>query len=516
MQFCFYPRHEYACPEVGHCPHLGGAALATVVSVANQSGRDRDLLHLQLAAERASVTRLLAENAALQQQLQQVKLELRLERQSKFMTNRDQRQAHDAAAVVAETAESLAASDTPRKRGRAGRASGLVSEDPHRVRPNDRCCRSRPVSALRRNGTWLLVGQTGRACARRRRGRCVPSCRLSAFGGALPRLPPLGAAAGRGELLGSRIGPRLRALALFLRNDIGVSYRKVPRALQELFDFPFTPAALIGFEKLLALPAAVLANDIAQKIASTEGPVHADETYWSLNGERAYFWVHGTDQFLHFQFDTSRAGEVSRDVLGEDFAGTLVTDCYAGYEAHVAAAKQKCQAHLARTARDWQALTIRGSTAHQFFEDVKQFVKRGCVFHRGRAAGQLPATEQAAKMTWLRAELLRLESCVVDHDKALTLQGRLRKHHDEWLVFLDDPRVPPTNNLAERALRPLVVLRKITFGHRTSAGAQRMAQILSVQETAKRHGRRASVIFYRLLTEPPHRVLKFLYAGGAC
>ncbi len=89
MQFCFYPRHEYACSKLSHCPHLGGAALETVVGVANQSGRDRDLLHLQLAAERASVTRLLAENAALQPQLQQVKLELRLERQSKFMTNRE-------------------------------------------------------------------------------------------------------------------------------------------------------------------------------------------------------------------------------------------------------------------------------------------------------------------------------------------------------------------------------------------------------------------------------------------
>ncbi|RLT05008.1 MAG: IS66 family transposase [Planctomycetota bacterium] len=516
MQFCFYPRHEYACPEVGHCPHLGGAALATVVSVANQSGRDRDLLHLQLAAERASVTRLLAENSALQQQLQQVKLELRPERQSKFMTNRDQRQAHDAAAVVAETAESLAASDTPRKRGAPVGHPGWFRKTPTEfdqtidVAAPDQCPH---CGGTVRGCSWAKPGEHVQedvvdgvyqvVVYRHSAARCRV-CRRWV------RQP------GEGELLGSRIGPRLRALALFLRNDIGVSYRKVPRALQELFDFPFTPAALIGFEKLLALPAAVLANDIAQKIASTEGPVHADETYWSLNGERAYFWVHGTDQFLHFQFDTSRAGEVSRDVLGEDFAGTLVTDCYAGYEAHVAAAKQKCQAHLARTARDWQALTIRGSTAHQFFEDVKQFVKRGCAFHRGRAAGQLPATEQAAKMTWLRAELLRLESCVVDHDKALTLQGRLRKHHDEWLVFLDDPRVPPTNNLAERALRPLVVLRKITFGHRTSAGAQRMAQILSVQETAKRHGRRASVIFYRLLTEPPHRVLKFLYAGGAC
>lgn len=433
-----------------------------------------DLLHLQLAAERASVRRLLAENAALQQQLQQVKLELRLERQSKFLTNRDQRQLHDAAAVVAKTAESLAANDTPRQRGAPIGHPGWFRKTPTEfdqtidVAAPDQCPH---------------CGGAVRECSLVKPGEHVQEDVVDGvYQVVLYRHPAARCRAcrrwvrqpGEGELLGSRIGPRLRALALFLRNDI------------------------------------------AQKIASTEGPVHADETYWSLDGERAYFWVHGTEQFLHFQFDTSRAGEVSRAVLGEDFAGTLVTDCYAGYEAHQAAAKQKCQAHLARTARDWQALTIRGSTAHQFFEDVKQFVKRGCAFHRGRAAGQLTATEQAAEKTWLRAELLRLESCVVDHDKALTLQGRLRKHHDEWLVFLDDPRVPPTNNLAERALRPLVVLRKITFGHRTSAGAQRMAQILTVQETAKRHGHRATEIFYRLLTEPPCRVLKFLYAGGAC
>lgn len=289
---------------------------------------------------------------------------------------------------------------------------------------------------------------------------------------------------------------------------------EVPRALHELFDFPFTPAALIGFEKLVAEPTELLADDIARKIASTDGPVHADETYWSLDGERTFYWVHGTEKFIHFQFDTSRAGEVSRDVLGEYFAGTLVTDCYAGYEAHVAKAKQKCLSHLARTARDWQKLTASDSTAHQFFEDVKQFVKRGCEFHRRRTAGQLSCEEQQAEKTWLHAELARLESCPVDHDKAVTLQQRILKYHDEWLVFLEDPRVPPTNNLAERALRPLVVLRKITFGHRTPAGAQRMAQIMTVQETAKRHGRKAIDIFYRLLTQPPNRVLKYLYAGA--
>jgi hypothetical protein len=73
-----------------------------------------------------------------------------------------------------------------------------------------------------------------------------------------------------------------------------------------------------------------LRDDIAKKISSTEGAVHADETYWTLDGARAYYWVYATTDYVHFQFDTSRCGQVSRDVLGEYFFGTLVTDCYAG------------------------------------------------------------------------------------------------------------------------------------------------------------------------------------------
>ncbi len=79
-------------------------------------------------------------------------------------------------------------------------------------------------------------------------------------------------------------------------------------------------------------------------------------------------------------------------------------------------------------------------------------------------------------------------------------------------MFIDDPRVPPSNNLAERALRPLVVLRKITFGHRTIAGVNRMAQLMTVAETARRHGHRASDIYFALYTRPPNQVLRKLYA----
>ena len=518
MHFCFYPRHEYACPHVSHCPHLGGAALGMLVAAADLNGDYLDMLHGQVDSERQRNAELARENETLRQQLTQLKLELKLERQSKFTNGRRSAVADDgddSANVAAEHAgapDAHAADSALRKRGAPVGHPGwfrAIPADydqvidvaaPARCPHCDGALRVGDADDPRDHVQEDVVHGTYRVVCYCHVAAWCPGCRRWV------EQP------GDGELLGSRIGPRLRALAIFLRNDIGISYRKVPRALDELFHFHFTPAALIGFEKLVSQQAEPLSEDIAKKIGSSDGAVHADETYWWLDGRRAYFWVHATENYIHFQCDTSRAGEVSRDLLGKHFCGTLVTDCYAGYEAHVARAKQKCLAHLARTARDWQKLTSSGSAAYAFFEAVKQWVKRGCEFYHRR--DELSPEAQAAEIAWLRSELERLESCPLDHDKSLTLQQRVRKHHDEWLVFLDDPAVPPTNNLAERALRPLVVLRKLTFGHRTASGARRMAQIMTVQETGKRQGRKAVDLFYRLQTWPSNRVLEYLYGSA--
>src|SRR5262249_17002194 len=243
------------------------------------------------------------------------------------------------------------------------------------------------------------------------------------------------------------IGPRLRAIAVYLHTSIGISLRKVPRAIEDLFEFRFTPAALIGFERLLAPDALPVVDDIRKKIAASDGAVHADETYWTLDGERAYYSVHAREQYIHFHFDTSRAGEVSRELLGVDFAGTLVTDCYSAYDAQGAKAKQKCLAHLARTARDWQKLVPADSPDDRFFKRVRKWVTRGCDFHHGRQ--QLSARKQAEEMAWLRAELRRLQKSSLRHEKTGTFAEGGNPHEGCWLVFLDDPRVPPTNNHAE-------------------------------------------------------------------
>ena len=508
MQFCFYPNHEHACPDVGHCPHLGGAALGALVLRANQSGTTIDGLHRTIDAERKRNAELVELNRKLAEQLAQAKLELKLERQNKFATSGQDEEDQSDEGGAADGAPT----DQPKKRGAPVGHPGWFRPTPTHfdwsidVSAPGRCphCGETVTAwpslpAVDHLQEDIIKNVYRVVCYQHEQGRCDGCSRWVQQ-------------AGTGEILCSRIGPSLRSLAVWLRNAIGISYRKIPRIIEEMYGVTFTPAALIGFETMLAEKAQPIVDDIGKKLASSDGAVHADETYWTTNGARSYFWVHADANFVLFQYDTSRSGQVSRDILSDDFLGTLVTDCYAGYTASAAAAKQKCLAHLARTAHDWQKLTDADSAGFAFFAAVKAFVKRGCNFHRLRADDKLSAEDQAAEKTWLRDELTRLETCEVTHEKAITLQARLLRHPGEWLVFLDDPRVPPTNNLAERALRPLVVLRKITFGHRSDAGAKRMATLMSVAETARRRGHRASRIYFECYTRPPDRVLRSLYA----
>ena len=88
MAFSFYPNHEFACPQLCHCPHLGGAALGALVLLANESDDSRGWLHRQLDAARKTVSELVAANEQLKREIERLKLELKLERQTKFATNR--------------------------------------------------------------------------------------------------------------------------------------------------------------------------------------------------------------------------------------------------------------------------------------------------------------------------------------------------------------------------------------------------------------------------------------------
>ena len=505
MHATYYPGHDHGCGHSNSCPHIGGASLGMLVQIANTGEEQRRHLHRQLDGRDKSNSELVAQVVRLEAELEQVKLELRLERQNKFATNKQKFDADPAPATANSTD----------KQGLGKRGAPVGHLGWHRKTPTQydvridvlapkRCphCDSRNIAAYASQDATehlqedVVDGQYHVTLFTHPSARCRDYRKWV-------QKP------GKGEILGSRIGPHVRAMAIYLRNEIGVSYRKVSRAIKDLLGFEFTPAALIGFEKLLAQHAEPVVEDIQKKIACTEGAVHADETYWTLDGDRAYYWVHTTEDFVHFEFSTTRSGEVSRNILGDDLVGTLVTDCYGGYEAQNAGAKQKCLAHLARTACDWQKLTSLGTPDFEFFSRIREWVKKGCHYHKQQSAWAQSTCRKHRK--WLEDEMAALQQLPLKHAKAITLQGRIIKHAQSWLVFTRDSRVPPTNNLAERTLRPLVIMRKICFGNRSLEGGKRLAAIMSVKDTARRHGHNPLHVFYRLFTQPPDKVMRSLY-----
>jgi transposase len=213
----------------------------------------------------------------------------------------------------------------------------------------------------------------------------------------------------------------------------------------------------------------------------------------------------------HFYICGSRSGQVSRTILGDDYRGGLITDCYAGYDRHRTQRKQKCLSHVKRAAMDWEKLLPpQAHLSRAFFTAVRQWVKRGCRWHRTRH--RTPLAERDRESQWLRQELEHLEGMPTDSDRAARLQKRLRRYHGEWLTFLDYPEVSPTNNLAEQALRALVILRKLTFGSRTKAGARRLGTMLTVIETAKRQGRGVLKFLVTLFTLSSNEARRAMYA----
>ncbi len=281
----------------------------------------------------------------------------------------------------------------------------------------------------------------------------------------------------------AQLGLNTLAMAAVLRVCYRLPVRQVARLFEQLPGLKVSPAAVskqIGrlskwlegeYDRLkLVLRAAVV--------------VHADETGWRINGQNGYLWTLTNDTHTLYHVNRSRSGKVIADLLGEGFGGTLVSDFYAVYD-QFDCPQQKCLTHLLRELRDTVGKNPKLAD-HEFFRRCKSLTQemlrlkqRQTILSKSAYARQVTSVE-----TRLR-NLGRKEWNQADADR---LAGRLRKYRDKLTTFLHQPQVDGTNNAAERALRPAVVMRKITGGSRSESGAQAWAILASVMRTAEQQG----------------------------
>lgn len=197
----------------------------------------------------------------------------------------------------------------------------------------------------------------------------------------------------------------------------------------------------------------------------------------------------------------TRSSAEAKQLLGEDFDGILSSDCFSAYSPVAASAKQKCLAHLQR---DLEALkSSRFSDNRQFASDVEEVLEIARGYHRDYHTGTLNRSELAKKRSFLEAQLQDILNNPPQKGwpyDAQRLAHRLKRHWDEWFTFLTHPEVKPDNNDAERALRPIVVHRKVSGGARSDWGAQLVAQMFSFLETMRLQGNNAIAALCELLS----------------
>ena len=205
-----------------------------------------------------------------------------------------------------------------------------------------------------------------------------------------------------------------------------------------------------------------------------------------------------------YQINKSRGSKVVRDVLDEKYQGVLISDFYSAYNKLQALGKQRCLRHLLAEIKKVQEKnkfapdSINGIFCQELKTVLKQTIDVWNEYHEGTKVFEDLVKEK--EQTILRiVELLLLP---IKHKDTWRIRKRIIKFNQELFTFLDNPLVEPTNNRAERQLRPYVIMRKITFGNRSALGASNQAVMMSIIQTGILNGIEPSNISLALSVKP--------------
>jgi hypothetical protein len=150
----------------------------------------------------------------------------------------------------------------------------------------------------------------------------------------------------------------------------------------------------------------------------------------------------------------------------------------------------------------------------EFCRQLDRFAVRMCALGRRMRSGKLSLRKAKAMIPSLRRQLRRFAGDPLEHAAAETLRQRVMvKDRDKLFTFLKVKGVQPTNNHAERALRFLVIMRKICFGTRSDAGSESHGVLPSLLQTAKQQGTEAVAFLTTLLTKPLAAAKAVLFGG---
>jgi hypothetical protein len=266
--------------------------------------------------------------------------------------------------------------------------------------------------------------------------------------------------------------------------------RKTCKVLQDLCGLRITAGGLSQALCRVADRVKQQYDDLIEQIRGSPA-VFADETSWWVGGPGYWLWVFTTAERTVYRVDHSRGSKVVADILGADFDGMLVSDCLSSYDPGDWA-KHKCISHHLQAIS--KAMKYPHTTDQMYLLSWRTFFHGVIALYNLREI--LSAQEFAAKRGDMQHWRDALLDRPVNQPGDAAVRNRLLKQRAYLLGCLYEPAAEPTNNRAERALRPAVIARKVSCGNKTERGRDCWQILASIGATC----RQQAVDFVEYLT----------------
>jgi transposase len=285
---------------------------------------------------------------------------------------------------------------------------------------------------------------------------------------------------------GVMVGPRAKALAADLKHRLGGSYGKVSETLNDAFGLQVSRSGWCQADQRLAEAARPVYQDLIE-VVQHSSVVHADETGWRIGILSAWLWVFANQEVTVYAIRDNRSSDVVVEILGRKFPGILASDCFVAYDDQRLKAwlKQKCLSHLLKDLKEMEE--SKTGRAVRFARDGTAILRAALIL-KAEKPGLDPATfAQRAQALEAQLDILISRQRNLKDQDNVRFARRLRKHRPHLLRFLYVDGLDATNNLAERQLRPGVIIRKTNGCNRTRSGAQVHSILASVLVTCRQH-----------------------------
>lgn len=281
-----------------------------------------------------------------------------------------------------------------------------------------------------------------------------------------------------------RVGPGAKATAQVLHYDMGIPVRKVPAVMLALTGLEVTASAITqDAMKQVEGPVGAVYKELCVRMRQST-VVHTDDTSWKIRGLAAFLMGFDSDRLAVFQIRYQHRNQEVQEIIPADFTGVLVTDRGVSYDAKAfdGMRQQKCIGHLLKNIS--MVLETKTGSSRGFGLHLKALFQEGLELSKSPPGeGWMDQVRDLElRLTWyLRDRVLK------DDDNQRLLNGiGAQMDRDRLLTFLHVPGVEPTNNRAERMLRPAVIARKVSHCSKNERGAYATSAFLSVIQTARK------------------------------